>query len=353
MPPPSPATTSSPALSPAITPALSAADFARLRLHIVTGKGGAGKTTVAGALALALAAGGRRVLLVEVEGRQGIAQTLDVAPLADTEARVANAPGGGEVYGLAIDAKAALLEYLQLFYHMGRLGGILERFGAIDFATTIAPGLRDVLQIGKVYEASRRTTSGKNRGGDLLYDAIVLDAPPTGRITRFLTANTEIADLARVGPIKGQAESITAMMHAPTTAVHIVTLLEEMPVQETLDAVAELHGEGIAVGWIVVNQLHEPLLSPDALAAARDDALDAESAAAGLRQAGLKPDEPMVDGLLAEAHDHALRVDLQAAQEALIAATGLPLLRLPAVTEGIDAAVVRTLSGLLTEQGVG
>lgn len=341
-----------PATATAPSPALSAADFARLRLHIVTGKGGAGKTTVAGALALALAAGGRRVLLVEVEGRQGIAQTLDVAPLADTEARVANAPGGGEVYGLAIDAKAALLEYLQLFYHMGRLGGMLERFGAIDFATTIAPGLRDVLQIGKVYEASRRTPGGK-RTAELAYDAIVLDAPPTGRITRFLTANTEIADLARVGPIKGQAESITAMMHAPTTAVHIVTLLEEMPVQETLDAVAEIRGEGIAVGWLFVNQLHEPLLSPDALVAAREGSLDAGEAAAGLRQAGLKPDDTMVDGLLAEAHDHALRVDLQAAQEALIAGTGLPLLRLPAVTEGIDAAVVRTLAGLLTEQGVG
>src|SRR5919107_5620314 len=131
-------------------------ELARARLHVVTGKGGTGKTTVAAALALALATGGRRVLLIEVEGRQGLAQLFDVPQLPYEERRVAVAAGGGEVLGLAVEPKAALLEYLQMFYKLGRAGTVLEKVGAVDFATTIAPGVRDVLLTGKVYEAVRR-----------------------------------------------------------------------------------------------------------------------------------------------------------------------------------------------------
>ena len=137
--------------------------FVDARLHVVTGTGGTGKTTVAAALALALAAQGRRVLLAEVEGRQGISQTFDVPPLGDDEVRLITDPSGGELWGLSVDAKAALLEYLQTFYKLGRAGSALEKVGAIDFATTIAPGVRDVLLIGKVYEAAGRTT-GNRRG---------------------------------------------------------------------------------------------------------------------------------------------------------------------------------------------
>ena len=83
---------------------------------------------------LALAAGGRKVLLVEVEGRQGIAQLFDVPPLPYEERRVAVAPDGGEVYALAIDAEAAMIEYLELFYKLGRAGGALRKLGAVEFA---------------------------------------------------------------------------------------------------------------------------------------------------------------------------------------------------------------------------
>ena len=177
---------------------LSPAIPTRARLHVVTGKGGTGKTTVAAALAMSLAGKGKRVLLCEVEGRQGIAQLFDSAPLPYDERKVAVAPGGGDVYALAVDPEEALLDYLHMFYRLSPNGipaRTLRRMGAIDFATTIAPGVRDVLLTGKVYEAAGRPRGGRgSKQKGLHYDALVLDAPPTGRAVRFLNVNAGLAD---------------------------------------------------------------------------------------------------------------------------------------------------------------
>ncbi len=108
--------------------------------------------------------------------------------------------------------------------------------GAIEFATTLAPGLRDVLLTGKIKECVGRTDSD----GRHVYDAVVVDAPPTGRVVKFLDVTKALTDVARTGPIRGQAEGVVRLLHSGDTAMHLVTLLEEMPVRETLDAVAEL-----------------------------------------------------------------------------------------------------------------
>ncbi|MCW2566898.1 MAG: Anion-transporting ATPase, partial [Mycobacterium sp.] len=234
----------------------SATEWPSARLHVVTGKGGTGKTTVAAALALALAAGGRRTLLVEVEERQGIAQLFDSPPLPYAEKKIAVAPRRGEVRALAMDVEEALLEYLAMFYKLGGAGRALKRFGAIDFATTIAPGLRDVLLTGKVKEAVTRTEKGRR-----VYDAVVLDAPPTGRIGRFLNVTAEVSGLAKIGPIKSQSDGVMAVLRSPMTAVHLVTILEEMPVQETTDAIAELGRTGLPVGAVIVNATRPPHLA--------------------------------------------------------------------------------------------
>jgi anion-transporting ArsA/GET3 family ATPase len=329
-------------------------DWDGVRLHIVTGKGGTGKTTVAAALALALAGQGRRVLLAEVEGRQGISQTFDVAPLASTEARIAHAPQGGEVFGLSVDAKAALLEYLQLFYKLGRAGVVLEKFGAIDFATTIAPGVRDVLLIGKVYEAVRRRKDHRAKGPRAApaYDAVVLDAPPTGRVVPFLNVNHEVAHLARVGPIRSQADSITAMLKSPQTVVHLVTLLEEMPIQETVDTIADLRAIGMPIGGVVVNRVREPILTPDALKAAARLTISREDVAADLTRVKIRATDALVDGLLAEAKDHAERVALEGDEAKVVAGLHRPTYRLPSMSEGVDANGIRELAETLVAEGM-
>src|SRR6195952_837651 len=152
--------------------------LSKARLHFVTGKGGTGKSTIAASLALALAAGGRKVLLVEVEGRQGIAQLFDVPPLPYEEVKIATDEGGGQVNALAVDTEAAFLEYLAMFYNLGIAGRAMRRIGAIEFATTIAPGLRDVLLTGKVKEIVTRNEKQPAKGAHPVYDAVVVDSPP-------------------------------------------------------------------------------------------------------------------------------------------------------------------------------
>ena len=322
------------------------ADWEGVRLHVVTGKGGTGKTTVAGALALALASGGHQVLVLEVEGRQGIAQLFDTPPLPYEERRMAVAPEGGEVFALAVDAEEALLEYLDLFYHLGRAGRVLKKIGAVDFATTVAPGLRDVLLTGKAYEAV-----GRRKAGRRTYDSIVLDAPPTGRITRFLNVNTEVAGLARVGPVRNQADAIMKLLNSPQTAVHLVTLLEEMPTQETIDAVSELHDAKLPIGAVIVNMVRHSQLGPRELTAAGKGRLDRAEVAAGLKAAGLPADKQVVNSLVAEARELAARVALEKRERKVLAELDRPTYELPWLPEGMDVGGLHELAAELRRQG--
>jgi anion-transporting ArsA/GET3 family ATPase len=304
------------------------------RLHVVTGKGGTGKTSVAAALALGLAAGGRRTLLAEVEGRQGIAQLFGTEPLPYKELRIARVPGGGEVRALAVDPEDALLEYLDMFYKLGAAGRALRKIGAIDFATTIAPGLRDVLLTGKVKESTTRSTEGRR-----VYDAVVLDAPPTGRIGRFLNVTAETARLAKMGPIKNQSEGVASLLRSPITSVHVVTLLEEMPVQETLDAIAELTTLHIPVGRIIVNAARPPLLTAGKVAKSE--------LRRGLAAAGLPTDPATVAGLQAEAKAYLTRRELEESLRTELTELGRPMVELPLLDAGVDRAGLDMLAARL------
>jgi hypothetical protein len=325
---------------------------ARVRLHVVTGKGGTGKTTAAAALGLALARRGRRVLLVEVEGRQGLARLFDTDPLG-YEARPLARLQAGELLGLSVDAKDALLEYLEVFYRLGRAGRALERIGAVDFATTIAPGLRDVLLTGKVYDAVR-LRRGKRRGdGPYAYDHVVLDAPPTGRIGRFLNVNALVADLARVGPVHGQAAAMTEVFTSSATAVHVVTLLEDMPVQETVDAVGELRGLGLPLGRVLLNQVRPALLTGERLDQAAAGAVDAAALRAELQALGVGGRAPRVraEALARQTVEHAQRVVRERGLRERLVDLGLPLVELPQLggtSGGVDASGAHELAGALT-----
>jgi len=318
-------------------------------LHVVTGKGGTGKTTIAAALAIALAKNGHRTILMEVEGRQGIAQLFDTPPLPYEERKIAVAPGGGEVWALAVDTEDALLDYLEMFYKLRRAGSALSKMGAVDFATTIAPGLRDVLLTGKACEVVKR----KEKKLDNAYDYVILDAPPTGRITRFLNVNGEVSGLAKVGPIKSHADSVMSVIASEQTAIHLVTLLEEMPVQETLDGVAELEASGLPVGAIFVNMTRPPQLDASQRVMAIAGQLPRSEIEREISQSGLTASNQLIDALLMEASDHAERVNLEISELERLEERGLPIFTLPLLPSGIDLGGLYELSAIMSASGIG
>jgi anion-transporting ArsA/GET3 family ATPase len=191
--------------------------------------------------------------------------------------------------------------------------------------------MRDVLVTGKVKEATTRTVDGRRA-----YHAVVLDAPPTGRIGRFLNVTAETARLAKVGPIKTQSEGVAALLRSPMTAVHVVTLLEEMPVQETLDAVAELTALGIPVGRIIINAT-QPALLPAAK-------ISQAELRRGLAAAGLAADRDTVAGLQAEAKAQLTRHALEESLRADLAEVGRPMVELPLLPDGVTRAGLETLA---------
>jgi anion-transporting ArsA/GET3 family ATPase len=322
--------------------------LSKVRLHFVTGKGGTGKSTIAAALALALAAGGRKVLLVEVEGRQGIAQLFDVPPLPYAEVKIATADGGGQVNALAIDTEAAFLEYLDMFYNLGIAGRAMRRIGAIEFATTIAPGLRDVLLTGKIKEIVARSDKGKQHG----YDAVVVDSPPTGRIARFLDVTAAVSELAKGGPVHSQADGVVKLLHSDRTAIHLVTLLESLPIQETVEAIDELRELGLPIGSVIVNRNIPTYLPADDLAKAAEGDVDADAVRAGLAEAGIEMTDDDFAGLLTEGIQHATRITARAESAEQLDDLDVSRLELPAIRDGVDLGSLYELAEALAAQGV-
>ena len=328
--------------SPDVDAASSKGRAGQAALHIVTGKGGTGKTTVAAALAIALAGRGQRVLLIEVEGRQGLAQLFDVPPLPYEETRVATAGQGGSVYGLAVDPELAMLEYLEMFYNIKRAGRALRSMGAVDFVTTIAPGLRDVLLTGKVKEAVTR----RQKDGQSSYDAVILDAPPTGRIRQFLDVTKDVAGLTKVGPIHRQSQGVIKVLHNRRSRIHLVTLLEEMPVQESLDAAGELSAGGFHLGTVIINRARPELVRDGLVKRTRTGRPgDLPMLTEGLSAAGVNT--ALAGALADELGDFDLRQQVQRENADRLNALDLPAVRLPELIPPVDLGGLYELAEVL------
>jgi anion-transporting ArsA/GET3 family ATPase len=280
--------------------------FAASRLVIVAGKGGVGKTTVSATLASAAARTGRSVLLIEIEGKSGLASLFGREPLGYE--RVDLAPG---IVGRTITPDEALLDYLR-DHGMSRISKRLVSSGALEIVATAAPGIRDILVLGKVKQLERAKVA----------DLIILDAPAAGHAITFLLAARGLLDAVRVGPINTQARDVLEMLTDPARCqVVLVTLPEETPVNELVETAFKLEDRvGVSLGPVVVNGLYpeRPGIDVDPSAAAEE---------AGVT---LRPGE--AEELAAAARFRRERMALQAEQvRRLEEKLPLPQIRLPFV----------------------
>lgn len=206
-------------------------------LVVVTGKGGVGKSTVAAAVGIVAARRGLRVVVAEVGGRADTARLL----------------AGTGVDHLSITPREAMEEYLgdQL---PGPLAELLARSGTFGAFVEATPGMHELLTVGKVWEL---TSDPRRTPGEGPYDLVVLDAPASGHGLALLGAPRTFSEAARIGPIHRQAGTIHESLSDPErTAVVVVTLAEEMPVNETLELRDALRERlGLAVSLVVANGL--------------------------------------------------------------------------------------------------
>jgi len=209
------------------------------RLVFVTGKGGVGKTTVAECLARVAARRGKRVIVCEVAAKETWHDELEVAP---------------GIHSIAIDPEHAMREYLT-----DQVGGALSKVmtssRVFTYLAAAAPGLRELLMIGKVWDLAQLD---QRRTGDTPYDLVILDAPATGHALGMLRTPRTFRDVARVGPISRQAGRIDTFLANPElTGIVAVAAPEEMPVNETIDFIAALGEEmDLKPDAVVVNGVY-------------------------------------------------------------------------------------------------
>ena len=277
---------------------------------IVAGKGGVGKTAVTAALAVAASSVGLRTLIIEVEGKGGMASMFSATGLAYDEAAFLEAAGDhAGVTARTITPDDALLDYLGE-RGLKRISNRLVSTGLLDIVATAVPGIRDILVLGKVKQLERSAAQ----------DLIILDAPAAGHAITFLRSASGLADAVRVGPINTQATDVLGLLTDPRRCrVMLVTVPEETPVNELIETAYSLEDRvGVALGPVIVNGIVEDL-----------PGLDVTPADAA-REAGVR----LLDGeaqVLAESA--AFRRARNALQEAQLARMAdvlpLPQLRLP------------------------
>jgi anion-transporting ArsA/GET3 family ATPase len=218
------------------------------RLHVVVGKGGVGKTTVTAALARMLARSGRRTLAIEMDTGGRLPSMLGAPVAIGTPAAV-----GRGLSVVSIDGRAALEEYLGLVVPVKRLLSTVFSSRIYQYFVAVAPGLKELMTVGKVwYEATRRES------GRPVWDVVVVDAPATGHGLQYLRMPQAARDTFGAGLVQREAQRVVELLQdARTTAVHLVTLAEDMPVTEALEARTELTGPlKLPAGAVIVNRVH-------------------------------------------------------------------------------------------------
>jgi anion-transporting ArsA/GET3 family ATPase len=233
-----------------------APDLLDRRLLFFTGKGGVGKSSVTAATALLAAERGKRVLLVEIEAKGNLTALFEHAPVGFEPREVH--PG---VFVMQMRTEASLREYLRLNLRVPVLGRLGPLANVLEFVATAAPGVKEILTVGKVCWEVRESIAGRAD-----WDLVVVDAAATGHVVAQLDAPRAIQGLVQVGQVREQTDWMVELLSDPAvTALNIVTSPEEMPVNETIELVERVREElTVPLGAVMVNRvLPEPFTRSD------------------------------------------------------------------------------------------
>lgn len=224
------------------------------KLLIISGKGGVGKTTMAAALAILAARHGKNVLVAEVEGKNLLSELFDAEPLTPEPLQLAH-----NLYGMNISPEEALEEYFQVQFHMKRIAKPLVGSQLVDYVTHAAPGLKDLLMLGKVWYHA--TKVGR-------FDTIVLDTPAAGHAVSMLRSPEGFLHAVPIGPLANHTKQVLNWLKDfDQVAIHLTSMAEEMPVNETIETTALLEEKlGMNVSTVLVNMLYPPLADDPVLA---------------------------------------------------------------------------------------
>jgi anion-transporting ArsA/GET3 family ATPase len=222
-------------------------DLLDRRCLFFTGKGGVGKSTMAAATALLAARSGKRVLLIEVDAKGDVPAQFEQKAVGFTPREVY--PG---VLAMAMDTEASLREYLRVSMRVPIIGKLGPLARVLDFVAEAAPGVKEILTIGKIMWEVRESIEGRAD-----HDIVIVDAAASGHVVAQLGAADAIQELVDVGPLRDQTRWLAELIADPVvTAVNIVTTPEEMPVTETIELVARLRAEvDVPLGAVIVNRV--------------------------------------------------------------------------------------------------
>jgi anion-transporting ArsA/GET3 family ATPase len=298
------------------------------RVMIVAGKGGVGKTTVTATLATAAAGAGLSVLIVEVEGKSGLAACFGRSPLGYEETELAP-----RVRGRTLTPDEALVDYLET-HGLRRISKRLVRSGALEVVSSAVPGMKDILVLGKVKSLELERAA----------DLILIDAPAAGHAITFLMSPRGLGDAVRVGPVSKQSTEVIEMLSDPARCqVMLVTVPEETPVNELVDTAFQLEDRiGVRLGPVVVNACY-----PDPGVPASVDEIQRLADELGVF---VSPRE--ANDLVAAAEFRRERHGLQQEQaDRLAARLPLPQVRLPFLfTAELGPPEIDTLAGAFAAQ---
>jgi anion-transporting ArsA/GET3 family ATPase len=232
-------------------------DLLEKRLVFVTGKGGVGKSTVAAAMALRTARAGKRTILCEVSAQEHVSHVFHRAEIGYHEVELSD-----NLWAISIDPDESMREYVLLQLKVRAMRDLLFRSRIFSYLAAATPGLKELVTIGKIWELAlpeRKVSKARN------YDIVIVDAPATGHGVGFLQTPRTFANVARVGPLRQQAETLDEFIrNRRRTGVAVVALPEEIPVNETASLESSLESEvGVQVDRIYCNGLYPDRFSDD------------------------------------------------------------------------------------------